>query len=69
MTKFDVPKPEPAGKRIGLIYNDLRVFHEARTRLITGLEKCQSAEAYEVFENAVAALNKINGDFYRKETS
>jgi hypothetical protein len=67
MTKFDIPKPEPAGKRIGLIYNDLRVFHEARTRLITGLEKCQSAEAYEVFENAVAALNKINGDFYRKE--
>ena len=66
MTKFDVPKPEPAGKRIGLIYNDLRVFHEARTRLITGLEKCQSAEAYEVFENAVAALNKINGDFYRE---
>ena len=67
MTKFDIPKPEPAGKLIGLIYNDLRVFHEARTRLITGLEKCQSAEAYEVFENAVAALNKINGDFYRKE--
>jgi hypothetical protein len=33
MTKFDVPKPESAGKRVGLI----------------------------------AALNKINGDFYRKE--
>ena len=66
MTKFNIPKPEPAGKRIGLIYNDLRVFHEARTRLITGLEKCQSAEAYEVFENAVDALNKINGNFYRE---
>ena len=66
MTKFDIPKPEPAGKRIGLVYDDLRVFYEARTRLITGLEKCQSAEAYEVFENAVAALNKINGDFYRE---
>ena len=66
MTKFDIPKPEPAGKRVGLIFDDLRVFYEARTRLITGLEKCQSAEAYEVFENAVAALNKINGDFYRE---
>jgi hypothetical protein len=67
MTKFDVPKPESAGKRVGLIYDDLRVFYEARTRLFTGLQKCKSAEAYEVFENAVAALNKINGDFYRKE--
>ena len=69
MTKFDVPKPESAGKRIGLIHDDLRVFYEARTRLFTGLQKCQTAEAYEVFENAVAALNKINGDFYRKENS
>ena len=67
MTKFDVPKPESAGKRIGLIHDDLRVFYEARTRLFTGLQKCQTAEAYEVFEDAVAALNKINGDFYRKE--
>ena len=66
MTKFDVPKPESAGKRVGLIHNDLRVFYEARTRLFTGLQKCQTAEAYEVFENAVAALNKINGDFYRE---
>ena len=66
MTKFDIPKPESAGKRIGLIHKDLRVFYEARTRLITGLEKCQSAEAYEVFEDAVAALNKINGKYYAK---
>ena len=66
MTKFDIPKPEPAGKRVGLIFDDLRVFYEARTRLITGLEKCQSAEAYEVFEAAVDALNKINGNFYRE---
>jgi hypothetical protein len=66
MTKFDVPKPESAGKRVGLIYDDLRVFYEARTRLFTGLEKCQTAEAYEVFENAVDALNKINGNFYRE---
>ena len=69
MTKFDVPKPESAGKRVGLVYDDLRVFYEARTRLFTGLQKCQTAEAYEVFENAVAALGKINGDFYRKENS
>ena len=69
MTKFDVPKPESAGKRIGLIHDDLRVFYEARTRLFTGLQKCQTGEAYEVFEDAVAALNKINGDFYRKENS
>ena len=66
MTKFDIPKPEPAGKRVGLIFDDLRVFYEARTRLITGLEKCQSAEAYEVFEAAVDALGKINGNFYRE---
>ena len=66
MTKFDVPKPESAGKRVGLIYDDLRVFYEARTRLFTGLQKCQTAEAYEVFENAVAALNKINGKYHAK---
>tara|TARA_B100001063_G_C16367418_1_gene359016 strand:- start:127 stop:336 length:210 start_codon:yes stop_codon:yes gene_type:complete len=69
MTKFDIPKPEPAGKRIGLIHNDLRVFHEARTRLITGLEKCQSAEAYEVLESAIDALLKINREFSKKEKS
>lgn len=63
MTKFDIPKPEPAGKRIGLIHNDLCVFHEARTRLITGLEKCQSAEAYEVLESAIDALLKINREY------
>jgi hypothetical protein len=63
MTKFDIAKPEPAGKRIGLIHNDLRVFHEARTRLITGLEKCQSAEAYEVLESAIDALLKINREY------
>ena len=63
MTKFDIPKPEPAGKRIGLIHNDLRVFHEARTRLITGLEKCQSAEAYEVLESAIDAILKINREY------
>ena len=69
MTKFDVPKPESAFKSVGLIYDDLRVFYEARTRLFTGLQKCQTAEAYEVFEDAISALNKINRDFYRKENS
>ena len=67
MTKFNIPKPEPAGKRIGLHNNDLRVFHEARTRLITGLEKCQPAEAYDAFESAIDALLKINREFNRKE--
>jgi len=66
MAKFDVAKPEPAGLRVGLIYKDLRVFYEARTRLFTGLQKCQSAEAYEVFEDAVEALNKVNVMFAEK---
>jgi len=68
MTKFNIPKPESAGKRVGLVYQDLRVFYEARTRLITGLEKCQSAEAYEVFEDAVEALNKINVKYHAKRS-
>ena len=64
--KWEVAKPEREGGGAGVIDTEGRGFEEDRTRLFTGLQKCQSAEAYEVFEDAVEALNKINAMFAEK---
>lgn len=63
MTKFNVTKPSPAGKFTGRIHSDLSAFNEVRTRLFTGLQKCKTAEAYEVYENAINALTQVTIEF------
>ena len=67
MTRYGIEKPEPAGKYVGKIYKDLRVFNEARTRLFTGLKNCKTAEAYQLYENAVNALAMVNKEFCERE--
>ena len=60
-------KPAPAGKTIGKIFSDLRVFNDAHTRLCTGRENCETAEAYQVYEEAIQALHKVTLAFNQRD--
>lgn len=70
INKYSIEKPEPAGKLVGYIYKDLGIFQEARTRIFNGMKKCQTAEAFEVYEKADEALAQLSIEFHesrRKE--
>ena len=53
-------KPASAGRRIGKIYKELSMFHEVQTRLFTAINKCETAEAFDIYMEALKALSKIN---------
>ena len=38
------------------------MFHEVKTRLITALKKCETAEAFDIYIEAIEALHKVDQD-------
>jgi CTP synthase (UTP-ammonia lyase) len=53
-------RPASAGRQVGKIFDELSMFHEVQTRLFTAINKCETAEAFDIYMEALKALSKVN---------